>query len=275
MAGMSEGIRMKKVYKSIEDIQLSLHVFTPSQTPVGEGTGAVMFFHGGGWHDGSPTQFHPQCRYFAGRGLLAVSVEYRLRSVYGTTPYDAVSDAKSAVRWVRSHARELGVDPKRIAAGGGSAGGHLAAATALPAFEEPDEDLSVSSRPDALILFNPAVDNGPDGVCHDRFDERWPQVSPYHNVVSDIPPTLIISGVNDVHIPSQMLKEYTRRLRTAGTRCDLRLYPGQHHGFYNYRDEENPYFEATLFEVDRFLISLGYLDGDPEVLPPTVEVEKS
>ncbi len=106
----------------------------------------------------TPEQFEQQCRYLASRGMVAITVDYRVASRHKTKAVDAVRDAKSAVRWFRSHAAELMIDPDRIVAAGGSAGGHLAACTGtLNDFDEPDEDHSVSSRPNALVLFNPAV----------------------------------------------------------------------------------------------------------------------
>ena len=123
---------------------------------------AVVFFFGGGWNGGSPSQFAPHCEYLASRGMVAMTADYRVKSRQGTTPFDCVEDGKSAIRYVRQHAKELGVDPKKIAAGGGSAGGHVAAATGtVRGMDEKNEDSGISSKPDALILFNPVYDNGP------------------------------------------------------------------------------------------------------------------
>ena len=152
------------VYKSIEDVELKLHIFKPQGHQASDKRAAIIFFFGGGLNTGEPSQFYPHCEYLASRGMVAMSAAYRVRSRNDTTPRECVKDGKSAVRWVRQHAAELGVDPDRIAAGGGSAGGHVAAATGTTeGFEEEGEDLDVSARPDALVLFNPVFDNGPDG----------------------------------------------------------------------------------------------------------------
>ena len=96
--------------------------------------------------------------------MVAMAAEYRVKSRHNTTPFECVMDGKSALRWIRKNAAKLGVDPERIGAGGGSAGGHVAAAVAtVPGLNEEGEDLSISCLPDTLVLFNPVYDNGPGG----------------------------------------------------------------------------------------------------------------
>ena len=149
-------------YKTVGDVKLALHLFEPKGHSAEKKSPAIVFFFGGGWTSGTPTQFYPHCAYFAGRGVLAAAADYRVKSRHGVTPDVCVKDAKSAVRWLRRHADELGIDPGKIAAGGGSAGGHIAAcAGTVKGYEEEGEDLEISSRPDALVLFNPALDLSP------------------------------------------------------------------------------------------------------------------
>jgi acetyl esterase/lipase len=146
------------VYKTVSGIELRLHVFSPGH---GNSTAkpAVVFFFGGAWTSGTVTQFVPQARHLTDRGMVAVIADYRVFGRHQTSPFEAVADAKSAVRWLRTHAPEFGVDPSRIVASGGSSGGHIAlSAATFDAFDEPGEDTKISSKPDALVLFNPAVD---------------------------------------------------------------------------------------------------------------------
>jgi acetyl esterase/lipase len=248
-------------YKEIGGVELKLHVFTPDGHQSSDRRPAIVFFFGGGWRSGSPDQFYPQCEYLASRGMVAMSAEYRVETRNDTTPRECVKDGKSAVRWIRQHAKELGIDPQRIAAGGGSAGGHVAAAAGTTeGFEEEAEDLTVSSRPNALVLFNPVYDNGPNGYGHDRVEAYWETFSPMHNISEDTPPTVVFLGTEDDYIPAQTGKEYKRRMDEKGRRCDLHLYEGQPHGFFNYKDIEN--YTMTVIEMDRFLASLDYLEGD-------------
>ena len=85
-----------------------------------------------------------------------MTADYRVSSRHGTQVVHCVADGKSAVRWIRANAKRLGVDAERIAAGGGSAGGHVAACTGvISGLDAPDEDTSLSSVPNAMALFNP------------------------------------------------------------------------------------------------------------------------
>ena len=253
-------------YKTIGDVQLMLDVFLPKTEPLPATSPGIVFFHGGGWHGGSPSQFHPHCQYFASRGMVAMSAEYRLAERHGTTPYECVADGKSTMRWIRAHAADLGIDPENLAAGGGSAGGHVAAAAAMVAeFEDDSDDNSISPKPAALVLFNPVFDNGPGGFGHDRVKDRWQEFSPLHNVDASTPPTIVFLGSEDSLIPVSTAEEFKKRMSDVGVRCDLWIYAGQPHGFFNYDDGSNPYYNATVYEADRFMASLGYLNGQPRL----------
>ncbi|QHI69404.1 alpha/beta hydrolase [Tichowtungia aerotolerans] len=244
------------VYKQVGDVVLKLHVFDPPGHSGTKKTSAVVFFFGGGWLGGSPSQFYRQSHDLASRGMVAICAEYRVKRVHGTSPRECVKDGKSAMRWVRSHAEELGIDPDRIVAGGGSAGGHIAAAVALlDGFNDKDDDLSVSPRPNALVLFNPVFNNGPDGgYGYDRVRDYWQEFSPMHNIDRDAPPTLVLQGTRDKYIPVSTVEQYKELMEQSGARCDLVLYEGDGHGFFN----EFRYVE-TMTEVERFLASLGCL----------------
>ncbi len=246
------------VYKTAGTTELKLHVFNPENHSPSDRRPAIVFFFGGGWVGGSPTQFHPQCEYLAARGMVAMSAEYRVESVHGTTPRECVQDGKSAIRWIRAHAGELGIDPDQVVAGGGSAGGQIAAAAGtVSGFEEEGEDLSISSCPDALVLFNPVYDNGPTGWGYDTVQEYWEGFSPMHNINTGTPPTVVMLGTEDALIPVETAQEYKSRMELLGLRNDLYLYEGQGHGFFNYGEVSYP---ETIGDMDTFLVSLGLLE---------------
>ncbi|MBN1343256.1 MAG: alpha/beta hydrolase [Phycisphaerae bacterium] len=264
----------KILYKTVGQTKLYLHVFRPEGAKPADNRPCIVFFFGGGWKGGSPSQFYEHARYLASRGMVACAAEYRVQSKHKATPYECVQDAKSAIRWVRSHARQLGVDPNRIAAGGGSAGGHVAAATGtLRGFDEPGEDTGVSARPNALVLFNPVFDNGPNGYGHDRVKGRWREFSPMHNIDEHTPPTIVFLGMKDKLIPIATAEKYEDLMTDAGVRCDLHLYENQPHGFFNYRGGSNPFYYQTVIEADKFLTSLGYLKGTPTLRAPTSQAK--
>ncbi len=250
------------VYKKAGPSELKIRVFTPPNHTSADRRPAIVFFFGGGWNGGSPSQFYPHCDYLASRGMVAMSAEYRVKTRHKTSPRECVKDGKSAIRWIRLHASELGIDPRHLAAGGGSAGGHVAAATAtVQGFNEEGEDRSISCRPNALVLFNPVYDNGPEGYGYDRVKEYWKDFSPMHNIGESTPPTIVFLGTNDKLIPTATAEQYTKLMADKGRRCDLHLYEDQGHGFFNHRNKK--YFIATVIEADRFLASLGYIEGEP------------
>ena len=269
----------QEIYKTIGDVQLGIKIFVPIGHQPSDQRPAALFFFGGGWSSGSMAQFEPHCRYLAGRGMVSIVADYRVSQRHQTSPFECVQDAKSAVRWVRANANRLGIDPQRLAVGGGSAGGHLAAATAtIEGLNEAGEDSSVSCRPDALLLFNPVYDNGPGGYGHKRLKERYREISPLHNIRAGMPPAIVFLGTNDGLIPVATAQRFQREMREVGSRSELFLYAGQEHGFFNHPDfkaQAAPtYFYQTMLETDRFLTSLGYLSGEPTLQAPRFELNR-
>jgi len=197
-----------------------------------------------------------------------MSADYRVKSRQGTTPFECVMDGKSAVRWIRQNSSDLGVDPSRIAAGGGSAGGHVAAASGtIIGLEDEGEDISVSSKPNAMILFNPVYDNGPDGYGQKVLGDRFIEISPFHNIRKGTPPTVVFLGSEDKLIPLSTASKFKARMERVGSRSDLHIFEGQPHGFFNQGKSGN-YYEKTVLKMDKFLISLGWLDGKPSIKIP-------
>jgi acetyl esterase len=250
-----------RVYKKVEGQELKLLVDKPPGWKADDKRPAILFFFGGGWVGGTTKQFERHSKYFATRGLVGIRVEYRtINEGKDTPPLVCCADAKSAVRHVRAHAAELGIDPERIAASGGSAGGHLAAFTALvDGLDDPQDDLKVSCKPGALVLFNPVFNNGPGEWGHERVGKRYREFSPAHHVEKDAPPAIVFLGEDDKLIPVKVAKDFEAKMKKAGSRCDLHLYEGAGHGFFN----SPPYYQQTVIESDKFLISLGWLKGEP------------
>jgi acetyl esterase len=282
------------VYKHASKTDLRLWVLHASKTHPSDQPGpAIVFFFGGGWRSGSPTQFLPQAKHLQSRGMTAILVDYRVASRQGVKPGECVEDAKSAVRWVRTHAKQLQIDPDRICAAGGSAGGHLAACTALlPGFDATDEEDAVSSAPNALALFNPVLVLAPvEGLKIEReqdlrFDALKKNLgvdpeslSPIHHVRADLPPTIIFHGEADTTVPISTVRVFAERMSAVRNRCELTTFPDAPHGFFNFREaatsevatsmrgnrkargqsRNREWYEATLGQLDQFLVSLQWL----------------
>ena len=253
------------VYKQIDTVSLSMDIYYPPDMDKAKSYPAMIFFFGGGWKGGSAKQFEPHASYFSGRGIICVLADYRVASRQKTSPFESLKDAKSAIRFIRENAAAFQIDTGKIIASGGSAGGHLAAATALVSkFNEPGDELSVSCIPNALVLFNPVIDNGPAGYGYERIGDAYKDFSPLHNITAGVPPTIFFLGTNDKLIPVETAKYYQRAMVNVGSRCELFLYEDQPHGFFNFKNRE--YYNKTVLEADKFLISLGYLTGEPEIV---------
>lgn len=252
------------LYKEVDTTQLFLEVIYPEEMDQTKEYPAMVFFFGGGWVSGDRSHFEHQADYFAKRGLVCFLVDYRTRNKHQTSPFESLKDAKSAIRYIRKNAAKFHVSPSKIIASGGSAGGHLAAATALSSeFNEATDPLDISPVPNALVLFNPVIDNGPGGYGYERIGETYPSFSPLHNIRAGAPPTLLMLGTQDRLVPVTTAEYYQLVMEKVGSRCELKLYENQPHGFFNYPNFE--YYQKTLLAADEFLQSLGYLGDQPQV----------
>ncbi len=246
-----------ETYRQVDSTELKLWIFGESDPKAKKP--AIVFFFGGGWNSGSPAQFENQARHFAKRGMIAITADYRVKSRQGVQVVECVKDAKSAIAWVRENAQRLGIDPDRIAAAGGSAGGHLAAATGTISGFGNDE------RPNAMILFNPACTlasiagwqppAAKAGLSAERFGVEAKVISPAHHIGPHTPPTLILHGKADTTVPYASVVAFEAVMKEAGRPCKLVGYDGAGHGFFN-RGKD---YAKTLDEAEGFLVDLGWI----------------
>ena len=275
------------VYKTADAEQLKLYVFYPGGRKPANWRPAVVCMHGGNWLTGDPQTAFPVARYFASRGVVAICVQYRLAKPQGPTIFDSLADCKSAVRYLRANAGKFGIDSGRIAAFGESAGAHLAACTGtIKDLDAADEDKTISSTPNAMLLVNPFIDTltfarlstvpGVKELAPDKDarapspttllgygqapDDRAHAISPYHHVAAGQPPALLIHSAA-ADMPTV---EDTRRLADAmqAVRNQCRLFVVQGVAYPLDRCREEVYVEV-LRACDRFLASLGYVKGEP------------
>jgi acetyl esterase/lipase len=227
---------------------------------------AVVYIHGGGWSGGSRIAFRRQAAYLASRrGYVGACIEYRLS---GEAQFPAaIEDAKCGVRWLRANAKTYGVDPDRIAAAGGSAGGHLAAMLGVTNREDGPEGKGghgeFSSRVAAVVDFNGVSDlealgrNGGPGGAIARFlgasyaemPELYRKSSPITYVDRESPPFLFLHGTGDTTVPIEQSRAMLKKLHAAGVKAELYEAPGAGHGFFN----RPPHYEPTLKRMEAFL----------------------
>ncbi len=263
-AGFSQNYRVEKksqVYKEVDGGNLTMTFYIP-QVPGSAKLPAIVFFFGGGWVSGSPSHFQMQAEYLASRGIVAVCPDYRTKSSHNTSPFECVKDAMSAMRFLKTNSANFRIDPDKIVAAGGSAGGHLAACTALiNDVNEEGDDLDVSPVPFALVLFNPVVDTGKRGYGQKKMAGNEFDISPVHHVKTGTPPTLIMHGKADTTVPYENVVRFKQVMKQAGNSCKLKGYKKQSHGFFNY-GKSPKYFRKTLRETEKFLDKYELLRGE-------------
>lgn len=259
------------VYKEPGGHELATWVFKPSGDPPVKPRAAILFFFSSAWDSGLVSQFAPHCLHFAQRGMVAMTVEYRTASLHGAGPLQAMTDARSAVRWVRRNAAELGIDPTRIVGAGGSAGAHAILTAAMlreKEYDDPADPSDQSCVPDALVLFDPVVDlsdqrrGGKFGPSRFPSPQAARQASPLRRVRGKLPPMLLMHGTADRLIPFDSTRAFARKMRRWFRRNDCRLVPfeGCGHSFFNFNVDPR-LFEATLNQADQFLVEKGFIDA--------------
>jgi acetyl esterase/lipase len=255
----------RRVYKESGGQPRALELyFPPAHNPASAKVPGVLFFHGGGWNGGTPAQFRAACAYFAKRGLVTATAEYQMHTAATRRALPAgtsmkrvcITDAKSALRWFKQHAAELGVDPARLIVGGGSAGGHLAVlATTNPGLNDPADPKDIDTSVAAYLLFNPAF------TGEDKAD---PEIDVLQHLPRSFAPAIVFFGTEDSKWKPGWDAAFAR-LRQLGNRTtEMQLAQGKGHGFFN----RDPWRTVTLIEADRFLVRQGFLQGKPLLSPP-------
>jgi acetyl esterase/lipase len=226
------------VYATFGDIELALDLVRPIAAHQGPAP-AIIFFHGGGWREGTRDEFLPHCRRVAAWGAIGVTASFRLASEEnGTTPVTCVEDALRAIQWIYANAEQLGVNPDRIVAAGGSSGGQMAGAAAT-------QGAPVA----ALVLFSPGLTD--DGTL--RFAFMGDAAAAYQPSRS-FPPTLIIHGTADEIVSIDSARSFHQQLVALGVHCELVELDKFPHDLHLATFPE--YFERTLAETQRFLVSV-------------------
>ena len=221
-----------KTYKTVDNYDLDIHLFLPKNDNQQNKRPVIVYFSGGSWSEGKPDWNFYSCKNFAQKGWVGVTVEYRLAYRHGTLPFEAVMDAKSAIRWLRQHAEENNIDVNRIVASGNSAGGHLVLATALVEnWNEKTDDLKYSPIPDVLLVNSGVYDLTDDntswihqGLRNRNQDENLvKEISPNSLIKNGFPPTLIIHGTNDRNVPFSSANYFVDKMKLEGNDIDFKV----------------------------------------------------
>jgi acetyl esterase/lipase len=248
------------VYGHKDGMALTFDVFRPA----GEANGAgVLFIVSGGWvsawapPESAVRRFTPLLE----RGFTVFAVRHGSSPRYKVP--EAAADVERAIRYVRRHAADFGVDPGRLGVYGGSAGGHLSLMLGLdpdPGSPEAGDDvLRTPSGVAAVVAYFPPVDlrgwTGPSErfPALDFAPDLAPSVSPILFVSADDPPTLLIHGDADRLVPIDHSQRIHAALREAGVTTEFITIPGGNHGFNN--PEHNQRASAAMVAwFERFLV---------------------
>lgn len=262
LADSNTGERL--LYKTVHGDRLFLHFFEPNNEKKDSAGPAVICFFGGGWVKGHPRQFYRHCEDFARLGIPAFSAEYRVGLEHGTTPFECVKDAKSAIRWLRRRADRFNIDPNRIIACGASAGGHLVACSALiPDIEDESDDRNINPRPNAMVLFSPVLDTTEAGYGSETFGLRAKDISPIHHVQSGAPPAVIFHGAKDKVVSHKNSLRFCKRMKEKGNQCELFMYPDGKHGFFHHDEAYKTTFQALMqFLFDRGIVQAAEVSSE-------------
>ena len=230
--GRQRGYR-EFTYKQTPESELRIYFKMPEGWSENDKRPVMVFFFGGGWSGGSPFACVREAEHFAKNGVVVGLADYRVRNRQGTMLDKCAEDARSAVRWVRANCTKLGADPARLIAGGGSAGGHIAACTAIADAPNSDtDDLRVSCIPNALLLYYPVaslVDDSRAGAFKRLLGEELAlKLSPARHVAKSWPPTLMFSGTADIELRNGILLH--NKAKEAGVNFELYLAAGRGHG---------------------------------------------
>jgi acetyl esterase len=218
---------------------------------------ALIFLHGAGFSHNkvNPSQFQHHANYFSSLGIISICVEYRPSFLDGLySPIDSISNAKSAIRWVRQNADILGIDPTKVVACGASAGGYLSLCCAMiHGFDDINDDLSIECSPNALVIFNGGVDSKVLIELFPGLSLDLVNANPIDAIKSALPPSIFFHGTDDKNIPIGRIEQFIEKMRSHGNQINLEVFEGMGHGFFNYGNHENIPYLRTVEQTKNFL----------------------
>jgi acetyl esterase/lipase len=257
------------IFKKLGETELRLHLVKPNDWKASDRRPCLVSFFGGGWTSGTPAKSITYAKWAAKYGLVGVAPDYRTRKRFDTKPEDCVADGRAAVRWTQDHAKELGIDPGKIVVQGSSAGGHVAAWTAIPGPVSPElaSDPVPSPAPMGLILLWPVTDTGTNGYGGPkRFGDdelRANNLSVTGRMPAKMPPTLVFHGTADATVKFANTEEFLAKMKANGNECELISFPGAPHSPNSSKWGEATAVKAKIEQESlKFLEKLGLVSSE-------------
>jgi len=256
------------IFKKVGETEIRLHVVKPNDWKASDMRPCLVSFFGGGWTSGTPARSITYAKWAAKNGLVGVAPDYRTRNRFNTQPEDCVADGRAAVRWIQDHSMELGIDPTKIVAQGSSAGGHVAAWTAIPDAVTPDaaSDPVPNPTPMGLILLWPVTDTGMNGYGGPkRFgndEARANNLSVTGRMPARMPPTLVFHGTADKTVKFENSQAFTDKMKANGNLCDLIKFADAPHSPNSIQEGEKGKIVKAKIEEEslKFLEKLGLVE---------------
>jgi len=244
-----------KIYKRVGNIELEAHIFYPEGFKASDQRPAYVFFHGGGWAIGFPEWGYRNCKKYSSKGMVAISFEYRIIDIHGSNIIDCVKDAKSAILWTREQAQSLGIDPNKIVAAGFSAGGHLAACTAILKDYEPENPKGISTKPNAIVVHSASYNTMKSDFFAKQTEQNPMSISTFHQLKKGLVPAIFFHGTRDHLAPISEFTEFRDKMDALGNDYEYKIFEGVGH-FFN-----SPSASQTVREMtEAFLVKLGYIE---------------
>jgi acetyl esterase/lipase len=258
------------VFKKAGDEELRLHVVKPKDWKPSDKRACLVTFFGGGWTSGTPARSITYAKWAAKYGLVGVAPDYRTRKRFDAKPEDCVADGRAAGRWIQDHAAELGIDPAKIVVQGSSAGGHVAAWTAIPdpVMPETASDPVPNPVPMGLILLWPVTDTGTNGYGGPkRFgndEARANNLSVTGRMTAKMPPTLVFHGSADKTVKFENSQAFTDKMKANGNSCELVVFPDAPHSPQSSKEGEKGKMVKAKIEEEslKFLEKLGLVSPE-------------
>lgn len=247
-------VTMQTEYYTSDGTELGIDIWRPNPEAFPGTRPGILFFFGGGFAVGTRKLFQKHCEIIATQGYVAMTADYRIRALHGTTARESHIDGARAWQFVREHAERWSLDKDRIILAGESAGGMIAAMCGRLSGVEPM----------GLILFNPGMldkEKGPETLAQLTGTEvdGIPVLNAEFAKEGD-PPVLLFHGEKDTTVPIDNSRAYVDYAKAQGVDVSFVAFPDGVHGLSGYNSSRT-YFHLIMGEMLLFVNRLNGIDS--------------